>query len=643
MLTNIPPLPFWERVGVREKNPVHPTVGATLVVARSYCPKCGLWGCDTTAGLAEAKIEMTKASGRAVIAGLVSSLLLLLLTACQGPPGNPGLPGNPGEPGNPGNPGPQGPYGAPGPPGSPGLPGNPGEPGHPGLPGLPGLPGPQGPPGDSPKAALTISSDNYVFLDQGLTIRGSGFGSFEPVQVYIDLHDVRDPNLGFATANGSGAFELVLEAPLGAIPGIDRTWDTLTTLDAVTVMARGADGSIATTPASIRAQTPFAIIRKTPLSPRVVDASLFASCAIIGTSASVWGSGSEPGEVMRIFLVTGSYADVVPIQSPVGSAVANSRGAFKATIEIEESIGDTDIEPGLFALKSAGIRGTEATAPLIVVSPHHSATCDPDRLPRVSTFKASPSEGAVFKAIAAGSGHTCGLKQDGTLECWSEHESPAARHPDGRFASVSAGSGHTCGVMVNGTVSCWGGNGDGQASPPDGEFVAVSAASNHTCGVRSDSSLVCWGSDSHGKATPPAGEFVSVSAGDFHTCGIKSDGSVDCWGRDLYGESTPLAGTFVSISAGWGHTCGVKTDGSLACWGRNRYGEATSPVGQFVSVSAGWVHTCGVKTDGSLACWGLDDYSQSTPPPGRFIQVSAVDSHTCGLRKNGSVYCWGRL
>ena len=487
------------------------------------------------------------------------------------------------------------------------------------------------------------NSDDHIFLDQeGLTIRGSGFGSFEPVQVYIDLHEVRDPNLGFATANGSGAFELVIEGLLGDIPGIDRTRDTLIALDAVTIMARGADGSVATTPAHIRESRPFVEIRPVP-PPPTVDASLFASCAIIGTSASVWGSGSKPGEAMRIFLTTGSYADGAPVQSLVGSAAANSSGAFKATIEIEESIGDTDIEPGLFALESAGIRGTEATAPLIVVSPHHSATCDPDRLPYVSTYKASPSEDAVFKAIAAGGGHTCGITANSFLECWSEHESPAARHLDGRFASVSAGSGHTCGVMVNGTVSCWGGNGEGQASPPDGEFVAVSAAPNHTCGVKSDSSVVCWGSDSHGKATPPAGEFVSISAGDFHTCGIKSDGSVACWGRDLYGESTPLAGTFVSISAGWGHTCGVETDGAVACWGRNRYGEATPPVGQFVSVSAGWVHTCGVKTDGSLTCWGLDDYSQSTPPPGQFIQVSAVDSHTCGLRKNGSVYCWGRL
>ncbi|MCY4529963.1 MAG: hypothetical protein OXD46_13145, partial [Chloroflexi bacterium] len=578
--------------------------------------------------------------------------------ACQGPAGKPGLPGHPGEPGNPGNPGPQEPYRPPGPPGAPGVPGNPGEPGHSGLPGLPGLPGPPGPPGNSSRAALTIdgddlvnpgggylnylNSDDHIFLDQGLTIRGSGFRSFEPVQVYIDLMDVRDPNLGFATANGSGAFELVLEAPLSGIPGIDRTRDTLLSLDAVTVLALGADGSIATTPASIREWTPIAVIRPQP-PPITVDAKLLASCAIIGTAATVWGSGSKPGEPMRIFLIRGSQADGAPIQSPVGTAVANSRGVFRATIEIEESIGDTDIEPGLFALKSAGIRGTEATAPLVVVPQHNSASCDPHRLPYISTFSTYPPEGVSFTVISAGGEHTCGVKRDATLACWSSSESLAAKPPEGRFSSVSAGARHTCGIRVNGTVTCWGSNRDGQSTPPTGTFVAVSAGGNHTCGVKSDYYIACWGSDNSGKATPPVGEFVSVTAGDQHTCGVKTDGTVACWGRDLHGEANPPVGELTSVSAGWGHTCGVESDGTIACWGRDRYGEGTPPAGEFVSVSPGDSHTCGLRKGGTVACWGRDDYKQSTPPVGEFTSVSAGHSHTCGLRKGGIAACWGDL
>ena len=53
--------------------------------------------------------------------------------------------------------------------------------------------------------------------------------------------------------------------------------------------------------------------------------------------------------------------------------------------------------------------------------------------------------------------------------------------PAGGFISVSAGGAHTCGVRADGTVECWGWNEDldgnvvGQATPPSGEFASVSA------------------------------------------------------------------------------------------------------------------------------------------------------------------------
>ncbi|GIW44313.1 MAG: hypothetical protein KatS3mg077_1595 [Candidatus Binatia bacterium] len=43
------------------------------------------------------------------------------------------------------------------------------------------------------------------------------------------------------------------------------------------------------------------------------------------------------------------------------------------------------------------------------------------------------------------------------------------------FAQVSAGERHTCGVKTDGTVQCWGWNNSGQSSPPAGTFAQVSA------------------------------------------------------------------------------------------------------------------------------------------------------------------------
>ena len=62
----------------------------------------------------------------------------------------------------------------------------------------------------------------------------------------------------------------------------------------------------------------------------------------------------------------------------------------------------------------------------------------------------------------------------------------------GEFTSVSAASGHTCGVRRDGSVASWGINSRGQATPPAGEFASVSAAGGHTCGVRRDGSVACW-------------------------------------------------------------------------------------------------------------------------------------------------------
>ena len=126
------------------------------------------------------------------------------------------------------------------------------------------------------------------------------------------------------------------------------------------------------------------------------------------------------------------------------------------------------------------------------------------------------------------------------------------------FLSVSAGVRHTCGVRDDGSVECWGQDYYGQSTPPGGQFDSVSAGWYHTCGVRDDGSVECWGSNGWGPSTPPGGQFSSVSAGEWHSCGVREDNTVECWGENDYGQSMPPGGQFDSVSAGWYHTCGVK-------------------------------------------------------------------------------------
>ncbi len=262
-------------------------------------------------------------------------------------------------------------------------------------------------------------------------------------------------------------------------------------------------------------------------------------------------------------------------------------------------------------------------------------------------------ESAVFVSVSAGGLHTCGVKTDGSVECWGEDLFGGATPPDGLFSSISAGDRHTCGVKTDGSIVCWGEDLFVDATLYPGSFTLVSAGDDYTCGVKADGSVECWGDDGYGQATPPEGAFASVSAGRLHTCGVKTDGSVECWGVDAQGQATPPEGTFTSVSAGAYHTCGVRTDGSVECWGSNEdwrgsfAGQAKPPEGSFVSVSAGSEHTCAVETGGDIVCWGsneniLDELiGQATPPAGSFASVSAGAYHTCGVRTDGSVECWG--
>ena len=287
-------------------------------------------------------------------------------------------------------------------------------------------------------------------------------------------------------------------------------------------------------------------------------------------------------------------------------------------------------QPSAAAVAKAAVPTATAVATSTAVP---TATATPVPAPQINQFE----------PISAGFYHTCGLREDGAVECWGYNRDGESSPPGGRFAAVSAGSRHTCGLREDGAVDCWGWNEYGQSSPPGGRFVAISAGDAHACGLREDGAVECWGYDEYGQASPPGGRFVSVSAGHTHSCGIREDGTVDCWGGHAYyyGFPTLPDGRFTAISA-LNHTCGIREDSAVECWGYNEDGQASPPGGRFAAVSAGLYHTCGLREDGTAECWGEDTYADETSPPGgRFAAVSAGRFHTCGLREDGAVECWG--
>lgn len=199
-----------------------------------------------------------------------------------------------------------------------------------------------------------------------------------------------------------------------------------------------------------------------------------------------------------------------------------------------------------------------------------------------------------------------------------------ATPPSGTFRAVSAGSAHSCGVRTDGSITCWGNTAlweeskklDVIAGPPSGIFRSIS----DTCAVSIDGSIACWGLNHVGQAMPPAGAFRSIDSRIGH-CGVKDDGFLACWGESVdappSGDATLRSlGPVRSVSASLGTACAVRNDGTLTCWGRGySTGAIKPPAGTFRSVSMGEMHACAVKTDGFVHCWGRSRWSENMPPP----------------------------
>ena len=236
-----------------------------------------------------------------------------------------------------------------------------------------------------------------------------------------------------------------------------------------------------------------------------------------------------------------------------------------------------------------------------------------------------------FTQISAGGYHTCGLRTDGHVACWGsnrvfkscdefdcyyEDTWQATPPTDVLFTQVSAGLNHTCGVKLDGSIDCWGHNTAGEASDRTGSYAQVSAGENHTCALRNDKHIECWGDDAKGRAQSQIGPFTQVSAGGSHNCAISPGGAVTCWGGNAYGQSSPPGANFIEVSAGNLHTCGIRSgDHSLACWGYNFYGQVkNAPAGYFKQVTSGMGHSCAITGTSEVYCWGRNDHKQATVP-----------------------------
>jgi len=272
-----------------------------------------------------------------------------------------------------------------------------------------------------------------------------------------------------------------------------------------------------------------------------------------------------------------------------------------------------------------------------------------------------------FVKVAAGGGHSLGLKQDGSIVAWGDNGSGQCNipSPNSGFIAIAAGWSHSLGLKQDGSIVAWGHNWANIPSPNSG-FIAISAGGDHSLGLKQDGSIVAWGANGYwvtfcegdlcweeyvyiGQCDIPSPNsgFIAIAAGGYYSLGLKQDGSIVAWGENGSGQCnipSPNSG-FIAISAGVSHSLGLKQDGSIVAWGRNDFGQCTipSPNSGFIAISAGRFHSLGLKQDGSIVAWGDNGSGQcNIPSPNSgFIAIAAGGEHSLGLKQDGSIVAWG--
>jgi alpha-tubulin suppressor-like RCC1 family protein len=286
-----------------------------------------------------------------------------------------------------------------------------------------------------------------------------------------------------------------------------------------------------------------------------------------------------------------------------------------------------------------------------------------------------------------------------------DKKSPATPGPMGSPTpvAIAAGSGHTCVLRESGAVACWGANGKGQlgdgSAADRSEPVAVrglhdavelTLGRSHTCARRHAGIVVCWGSNERGQlgagsedssspqpiAVRGLRDAVSLASGDDHTCAVRAEGSVVCWGnnsdgqlgnlvRKSWNEPVQIRGLTdaTAVAAGSRHSCALRSTGGAICWGANDKGQlgdgsrnghdrpsAVADLSGLIGLAAAGSQTCAFTNMG-VYCFGDLGFGETSPRPRKVAEGSQNDAiaevelgpeHGCVRHHSGVARCWGQ-
>jgi alpha-tubulin suppressor-like RCC1 family protein len=252
-----------------------------------------------------------------------------------------------------------------------------------------------------------------------------------------------------------------------------------------------------------------------------------------------------------------------------------------------------------------------------------------------------------FVALAAGSFHNLGLRENSTVHGWGDNTHGRASPPAGltNVTAIAAGNAHSLALRENGAVVAWGWNDYDQTNvPPEATNIAsIAAGAYHNLALRKDGAVVGWGWTNGGALQIPSDltNVQQLAAGENLSFALLSNGTVRAWGDGVLGPVTVPEGlsNVVQIDAAYTHCLAIKADGTVVGIGADSsWGETIAPTGlsNVLQVAAGYYFSVALKNDGTVVAWGCSDLGQTNVPAalGDVKQVAAGHYHALALAYN---------
>lgn len=320
-------------------------------------------------------------------------------------------------------------------------------------------------------------------------------------------------------------------------------------------------------------EIPGGVLRKPqiPLSKVVGGEDSFCGITSSGT-VRCWG-----GKLDAVHL-SGAFSDLAVGRDFV-CAIATS-GKIDCSPTTASPLAGQKTSAGSGA--DGGAPSAAAAAPAVPPAPTES-TAPPEAPAPPSTASLGATAGGIPRqpvALVAQGENLCIRGRDGETRCASKLAScDLAPPPDSRYGAVTvSGSCFACGVKDDGTVECW-----GSARPKSpatlSDAVALVAGDGFVCAVRKEGQLGCFG-----EGAPNPGKGSAIAALGKRACWLDDGHLLRCNDRN----APRLRGELESLALSARATCARELGGAFTCEGA---GKIEPPVDPYQLAHPSWAPT----------------------------------------------------